>query len=215
MLSADVNRFVTFLEEERRRLARDIHDGPAQSLTSVSMRLEIVKRLIEAHRMEDARAELDRLQGLLRTAVNDTRRLVFDLRPSFLEHGVEDAIRAYANRFSQTFGIPVHVEGDWSGHTLSRAAEVTVFRVFQEALNNVHKHARATHVDVHLTVSGGQCVLTVEDDGRGFEVRACSATFGLNGIRERLALIGGRAVIQSSPGRGTKVVAEVPADVGL
>ncbi|MCL6548398.1 MAG: sensor histidine kinase [Alicyclobacillus sp.] len=214
MLSTDMNRVVGFLEEERKRLARDVHDGPAQSLTNAAMRIEIVRKLLEADRTQDAVSELERLQGMLRRAVSETRRLVFDLRPSFLEHGVERAISLYAERFAEAFGIAVRVSGGWAGRRLSQAAEITVFRVLQEALNNVHQHAQATRVDVRLSTAGDRCVLEIEDDGQGFEMGETPGTFGLHGMQERTALVGGRVSISSSPGHGTRVVCEVPCDVG-
>lgn len=203
------DRVVEMLEEERKRLAREIHDGPAQSLTNVAMRLEVVKRLAVSDRVPEAVQEVERLQLFLRGAINDARRMIFDLRPTFLENGVEDAIRLYARRFTQTFGIPVTVDGQWGPVRLPHTVEVTLFRVYQEALQNVYKHAGATSVMVQLD-DGGRCKrLVIQDDGCGFDVSERDGSFGLQGMRERMALIGGTIGIVSSPGEGTIVQCEV------
>lgn len=204
-------KIMELLEEERRRLARDIHDGPAQYLTNTSMRLEVLKRLVQSGRSDDTLRELDRLQAIMRGAINDVRRMIFDLRPTFLDRGIHDAISLYADRFSQTFGITVEICGDWSNLALPHAAEVAVFRVFQEALNNIHKHAAATQVHVTLTNGDSCCVITVRDNGKGFDSAVPSKTsYGLQGMRERVSLIQGHVEIVSAPQEGTCVTCEIP-----
>ncbi|MCL6626849.1 MAG: histidine kinase, partial [Alicyclobacillus shizuokensis] len=143
-------RTIELLEEERKRVARDIHDGPAQSLTNVTMRLEVTKRMLESGRVEESVREIERLQMMLRTAMNDVRRLIFDLRPTFLERGVSDAIQLYAERFSQMSGLSIDVQCSWENPKLSRSVAVAMFRVVQEALNNIHKHAKASKVKIEL-----------------------------------------------------------------
>jgi signal transduction histidine kinase len=204
-------RMIELLEEERKRVARDIHDGPAQSLTNVTMRLEVTKRLMESGRVEESIKEIERLQGILRTAINDVRRLIFDLRPTFLERGVSDAIRLYTERFSQTTGIPVEIEVQWDDPALPRTVAVAMFRVVQEALNNIHKHARASHAHVVLSETDDVYRAEISDDGRGFSVMVPSNTsYGLQGMRERMELVGGRVTVDSKPGEGTLVICEVP-----
>ncbi|WP_169794787.1 sensor histidine kinase [Alicyclobacillus kakegawensis] len=205
-------RIIELLEEERKRMARDIHDGPAQSLTNVTMRLEVTERMLENGRLEDSIQEIERLKSILRTAINDVRRLIFDLRPSFLERGVSDAIRLYAERFSQMSGLPVTVDSEWGQPNLSRSAAVAVFRVVQEALNNIHKHAKATTIEIRLLHRNGVYQALVKDDGKGFATDvSSSASYGLQGMKERMELVGGRVMVQSQPGHGTLVTCEVPA----
>lgn len=204
-------RMLDLLEEERRRLAREIHDGPAQSLTNVTMRLEIIKKLLDSDRSEDALRELSRLQTLMRGAINDVRRLIFDLRPSSLERGLQQGIPLYAERFSQMSGIPVHLHGAWDEARFPRAVEIALFRVFQEALHNVYKHARANEVRVGLESTPDVYRLSIADDGAGFIVRETSTgSYGLLGMRERMGLIQGWMNVTSKPGEGTLVVCEVP-----
>lgn len=205
------DKMIELLEEERRRLAREIHDGPAQYLTNASMRLEVLKRLIQGQRPEDAVRELERLQTIMRGAINDVRRLIFDLRPTFLERGIDDAIHLYAERFSQTFGIAVRVDGDWTRLTLSHASEVAVFRIFQEALSNIHKHATATQAVVTLDCDALECTISIKDNGKGFDASIPSkASFGLQGMRERVFLIGGHIDIVTAPKEGTCVICKIP-----
>lgn len=202
---------IELLEGERRRLAREIHDGPAQYLTNASMRLEVLKRLIQSQRYDDTLQELDRLQSIMRGAINDARRLIFDLRPTFLERGIHDAVHLYAERFTQTFGITIQIVGDWSHLVLPHGAEVALFRIYQEALNNIHKHAAAAEVVVSLTSSDTHCCISVRDDGEGFDTAIPSQTsYGLQGMRERVSLIDGRLDIVSAPKEGTCVRCEIP-----
>jgi signal transduction histidine kinase len=199
------------LERERGRLARDIHDGPAQYLTNTAMRLDVVRRLLEGNRLEDAARELERLQGILRVSINDVRRMIFDLRPTYLERGVHDAIVMYSAQFQNTYDLPVKVTGDWSTVAIGRTEEVALFRVFQELLNNVQKHAEASEISVTLGNESGMLRMSVQDNGRGFNRNESpTLSFGLQGIRERLSLIHGHLEILSTPGQGTCVCCEVP-----
>jgi two-component system sensor histidine kinase DegS len=207
----DRETMIELLERERGRLARDIHDGPAQSLTNTSMRLEVIKRLIQSNKVSEAIHELERLQELLRMSVNDVRRMIFDLRPALLEVGVQKAIVQYAERFQQLFGLPVTVRGEWPDKSLGHTQEIALFRIFQEVLNNVHKHARATAVDVELYSNEDWVGFRVKDDGCGFDVANIeSRSYGLKGMQERIALAGGRLKVSSNPGCGTCVECEVP-----
>jgi signal transduction histidine kinase len=211
----DRETMIELLERERGRLARDIHDGPAQSLTNTSMRLEVIKRLIQSNKISEAIHELERLQGLLRMSVNDVRRMIFDLRPALLEVGAQKAIVQYAERFQQMFGLPVCVRGEWPDKALGHTQEVALFRIFQEVLNNVHKHAQATAVDVELYSGEGWVGFRVKDDGCGFDVANMETrSYGLKGMQERIALAGGRLRVQSAPGCGTCVECEVPVRHG-
>lgn len=204
---------IDLIEEERKRLARDIHDGPAQSLTNVLMRLEIVKKLIENNRIETSLHEIERLQNVLRASVNDVRRLIFDLRPSLLEHGIVHALEAYAEHFTHMAGITTKVMGNWPDCTLSRGAEAALFRVYQETLNNIMKHAQAQTVVVYLSEDASQYRLDVVDDGVGFELEvdvASLPSYGLRGMAERMDMLGAAIEITSKVGEGTIVSCCVP-----
>ncbi len=175
------------------------------------MRLEVVKRLLESNKVNDAVREVERLQSLLRMTVNDLRRMIFDLRPALLQEGLEKAMRMYAERFQQAFGIPVLVAGTWSDKKFDHAEEISLFRIFQELLNNVHKHAQATEVRVEFYRTEGCCGFRVQDNGRGFNPSAASAkSFGYQGMQERISFVQGHLRVTSVLGQGTCVECEVP-----
>jgi signal transduction histidine kinase len=210
MQRTQTQRTVELLEEERKRLARDIHDGPAQSLTNVTMRLEIVQRLVENAQTAAAGKELERVQTLLRSTINDMRRMVFDLRPTLLENGITEAIQRYSQRFAQNTGLQVDVTVSWEVPDLGRTTEVAVFRVCQEALNNTYRHAGATVVSIDLSENDAVYRITIRDNGRGFESNHQSVSrFGLQGMNERMELVGGTMTVASEFGEGTTVVCEL------
>ncbi|GMA50281.1 hypothetical protein GCM10025857_16380 [Alicyclobacillus contaminans] len=209
-------RFIDMLEQERRRLAREIHDVPAQWLTTTAMRLEVVQRLLAAGRADEAAREVGRLRVGLKMAIADVRRLIFDLRPSLLKYGIQAAIHMYAERFAEAFGLSVDVRGEWPTHTLGEAEDVAVFRVFQELLNNVYKHAHARCVTVTLYAAGDVCGLSIADDGHGFPAEAPASSeredghYGWLGMQERMALVGGRLWRVPNVRQGACVVCEIP-----
>lgn len=206
----ETDRVLNLLEEERKRLAREIHDGPAQSLTNISMRLDIIRHLIESSQGNIAIAEIERLQNYLRASLNDMRQLIFDLRPTFLENGLTEAIRRYAQRFAQSTGLEITVEALWGEPELPKSCEVAVFRICQEALNNTFKHAQATKVQILLESRTDVYQMVVQDNGRGFELGSRSmVSFGLQGMHERMSLVGGSLKVESAPGEGTVITCEV------
>jgi signal transduction histidine kinase len=201
-------------EEERRRLARELHDGPIQRLTEIDIRLELLKLNLDSSRSTDSDSIAD-VQGGLRTEITGLRSAMTQLRPPVLdERGLGPALSDYAAAIARTASLRCGIGTDIDGR-LDPATETIVYRVAQEALNNVVKHARATQVDVLLTASNGSVVLEIEDDGVGFDLSE-QANFlqaghaGLAGMRERIELAGGTWKLSSDPGRGTRIRAEVP-----
>ncbi len=196
-------------EEERRRIARELHDETTQQLTALAMQLESVAA---AH--PDAAGTLARASTLVRSMIDDLHRVIYDLRPSVLDDlGLLPAIRSYAETHLASRGIDVHCELPDALPDLSPEATTALYRVIQEALTNVARHAGAEAVLIGCTVAAGQIVLEVEDDGVGFSPETITRPsetgegLGLLGMRERLALLGGRLEIESEPGQGTRVVA--------
>lgn len=202
-------------EEERRKLAREIHDGPAQLLNSVVLRINVCQRLFETDPSR-VQEELTQLKELVRLSLQDVRKIIFDLRPMALDDlGLVPAIRAFLKEFQARTGI----EADFSafGHErrYDSAFEVAVFRLVQEALNNVYKHAGAARAWVKVETHGQELRLTVRDDGAGFDPEAVlqagrGTKFGLVGMRERAELLGGSLELQSAPGQGTRLVVTFP-----
>lgn len=195
-------------EDERKRIARELHDETAQALASVLIRISLLERSLESGTL---RAQLGELRDITEAALRGVRRLATDLRPPMLDDlGLEKALRAHVRDWSPRWSTEVTLTGRHLGR-LPGDVELVLFRVVQEALSNVAKHARASRAEVSMSRRGRTLRLTVEDDGRGFDVEAArDSRLGLFGMQERLALVGGTLAIHSAPGRGTRVCAEVP-----
>jgi signal transduction histidine kinase len=195
-------------EDERGRLARELHDGLGQNLTALKQHLAQVQGPLP----EAARAHLDAAIQLCSGALEDTRNLTRLLRPPILDDlGLDPALRWLARSFSESSGIEAVVElGELP--PLDGELQTLLFRIAQEALANAARHARARTVLLHLQHRGNELQLQVVDDGLGFEPSAAAAGGGngLGGIRERLRLHGGRLELVASPGHGTRLRAFVP-----
>lgn len=200
------------INEERTRIAREIHDGLAQSLAFMALKLDLVERLLEKDK-EAALGALAEVRETLRAQIREVRRSIFALRPIDLErYGFLESLRRYAQAFAEQAGFRVQLSLPQSVG-LSQASELVLFRVLQEALTNAAKHARPTRVEVVLEPLGERGArLVVRDNGRGFAVPEAQGLggFGLTQMRERVEARGGRFWVRSEPGRGTEVGAEVP-----
>ncbi len=202
---------LTAQEEERTRIARELHDDTAQALTSVLVRLRLLERSAEDKRLRSGLAEL---RDLTVETLEGVRRLAIDLRPPMLDDlGLEAAIQSHVQDFSRQRQINVNFTSSGLGR-LPPNVELVLYRVVREALSNVAKHASASRVETRLSRKGRTLRLLVEDDGCGFDVEAAKGSrqsgLGLFGMEERLALIGGTLRVDSSPGKGTRLSAEVP-----
>jgi two-component system sensor histidine kinase DegS len=212
-------RVLESLEAERERLYRDVHDGPAQVLANAIFEVEYLERIAERAPSEvrqTLRTELANLKGQFRGSLDSVRGMIYDLRPPELtELGLAEAIRNYAAEWEARCGIKVSSQLDTADTRMSPTEELAVYRVMQEALQNVHKHARASAVGMAWSRSNGTWVLHVTDDGMGFDlVKAArhKKSVGLLSMRERAELIGGTLQIQSTPGKGTAVTLLLPQD---
>ncbi|MFY9427882.1 MAG: sensor histidine kinase [bacterium] len=208
-------------EEERRRVAREIHDGPAQSLANLVFRLEVCEKLLAAERLPELRGELAELKGLIKGSLQEVRKIIFDLRPMALDDlGLVPALRRYLEGLEEREGLVVNLAVFGQEVRLASAVEVGLFRIIQEALHNVSKHARAASARVTLTYGQEQLLLSVRDDGRGFDLReverggGAGGHFGLISMRERAELLGGRFEVKSAPGQGTRITVAVPITEG-
>jgi two-component system, NarL family, sensor kinase len=199
--------------EERTRIAREIHDTLAQGLTAIALNIEGALHRLETH-PDQARERLERALAMARENLEDARRSVLDLRGASRLEGkpLAEALAGLARSFTSDSGVPVHVEAK---HTerLPMRTESELFRIAQEALTNVRKHAHASKVELSLRTRGATLSLSVRDDGRGFSPRGRrpdGSGHGLVGMRERAKLLGGRIEVTSAPGKGTRIVARVP-----
>ncbi|MDB4897437.1 MAG: hypothetical protein JWN15_3699 [Firmicutes bacterium] len=198
-------------EEERRRLAREIHDGPTQLLNSVVLRIDVCQRFFESD-IARVKGELQQLKELVRLSLQDVRKIIFDLRPMTLDDlGVVPALRTFLKDYQSKTGIEADFSVFGNDRRYDSAFEVAIFRIVQEALTNVSKHAGASRVWVKVETTGGKEIkLQVKDDGAGFTLEkvtpgVAGSRFGLVAMRERCELLGGTMEVQSAPGQGTKL----------
>jgi signal transduction histidine kinase len=205
-----VRRVVEAQELERARLARELHDETGQALTSILLGLKPLEQTVET---VEARAALDSVRELVISTLQDVRRLAVELRPSALDDfGLVPAVERLTDTFREQSGLAVDLEAQLGEERLPTEAETTLYRVIQEALTNIAKHSAASRVSILLQRKNSSVVAVVEDDGNGFDPRDTRPdALGLAGMSERLSLAGGRLQVESSPGSGTTVVAEVPS----
>jgi signal transduction histidine kinase len=210
-----LKQFLALQEEERRRIACDLHDEIGQSLTAVLVGLRTLENAGTTGAKEKQQTAL---RETVMLALNEVRRLARGLRPVALDHlGLGPALELYAENFSRTHGSPVEVRmSGLDGERLPADVEITAYRIVQEALTNVARHAHARHVQVVVERRPSALHLAIRDDGCGFDAaEVCRAPaegmrLGLSGMEERAALLGGTFAIDSKPGRGAKVTAMLP-----
>jgi two-component system sensor histidine kinase UhpB len=197
------------LEDERSRIARELHDEVGQTLTGVMLQVEG----LAANIPEELREQLDELRETARGGTEDVRRIARQLRPEALEDlGLQSALASLATAFGDQAGIKVQRQLEPSV-PLSEEQELVVYRVAQEALTNVARHAEATQVELLLDRRRDEAVLlVVRDDGRGIHPGALPSSRGIRGMRERAMLIGAQLEINSEPGRGTEIRLSIPHD---
>lgn len=205
-----MSQIISIQEEERRRLARELHDETAQTLATVLVNLQAAQQVPDKDKAQElvARALAQQAQVL-----TDIRRIISALRPAALDDlGLVSALRAYAEERLVAEGVAVQFEVEGGERPLSPAVETAVFRILQEAVNNIAKHAGAQKASIHLDFRPDSLMATVEDDGRGFEAGKVllQDKVGLQGMRERAAIIGARLKLESRPGQGTRVDIYVP-----
>jgi len=205
-----VRRVVEAQELERARLARELHDETGQALTSILLGLKPLEQTVDS---AEAREALASVRELVISTLQDVRRLAVELRPSALDDfGLVPAVERLTQTFREQSGLRVDLESRLGEERLPTDAETTLYRVIQEALTNVIKHAGADRVSILLQRKNSAVVAVVEDDGSGFDPSATRVdALGLAGMRERVSLAGGRLQVESTLGSGTTVVAEVPS----
>jgi signal transduction histidine kinase len=204
-----LRRVVSAQEAERRRLARELHDETGQALTSILLGLRAVEEADGEPALHEAIRDV---RELVRSTLRDVRRLAVELRPTALDDfGLVPALQRLTESFSEQTGIAVDFQASLPSGRLASEIETALYRIVQESLTNIVKHARAGRVSVVLTRKEDAVSVVVEDDGVGFEPgRPRDGGLGLLGMQERVALLGGRLAIESRPGAGTTFVAEVP-----
>ena len=204
-----LRRVVRAQEDERRRLARELHDETGQALTSILLGLKSLEDLDDVAALGQGVAALrERVVATLQ----DVRRLAVELRPAALDDfGLEAALERLTAGFAEQTGLKVELESRLQDDRLPEEVETVLYRIVQEALTNIVKHAQASRVSIVVTQKPGAVGAVIEDDGRGFDPdQSVDGGIGLIGMRERVALLDGSMTIETAPGKGTTLVIEVP-----
>lgn len=211
-----LSRVISAQEEERKRIARELHDEYGQTLTGLIMNIESLENMITPEQSQ-FKGKLADTKSLLVRALDDIRRLTIELRPSSLDDlGLVAAIRAHIQGYIEDTGINVQFDSNSVNQRLSSVIETALFRIIQEATHNIIKHAQASNIEIKLETKGNNIVVTVADDGCGFDVdaffqsRTETESLGILGIQERTALLGGIFSVKSNIGQGTSIRVEIP-----
>jgi len=220
-IADEKERIVEVQEEARKKLARDLHDGPTQSVAALAMRVNLARRMIERDQQDAAVEELVKIEDLARRTSKEIRHMLFTLRPLVLEsQGLTAALQAMSDKMQETFGQNVIIQVD---ENLAAQMEVgktgVIFYIAEEAVNNARKHAQAPHIWVRLKPLPKQpdiAFLEIADDGLGFDVAAVHKSYdkrgslGMVNLRERTELVNGILHIESAPGKGAKIQVFIP-----
>jgi signal transduction histidine kinase len=214
-----LERLITAQEDERKRLAREIHDELGQAMGGLALQAEVLQRLVSPDD-EQAQAQLAQMKALITTTTDSMYDMILALRPSALDDlGLAAALRAHAERALASTGIQFEMDaGEFNGRLPSKM-ETALYRLFQEALSNAIRHANAKHIRVRLALHEGWFEGHIEDDGRGFDPNDSHLTgtaprgLGLLGMKERAAQFGGELKIESQYGGGTRVSIRIPVNL--
>jgi signal transduction histidine kinase len=205
-------KIVSIQEDERRRVSRELHDEAGQSLTALKISLDLTRAILPPE-LTEARESLTDAMALTSETMERIRLLAHDLRPPILDHAsLKTTLQALCQEFSGRTQLTVHYNGD-DLPRLPNAVTVALYRILQEALTNIARHANAHNVDVSLKREDNTILLHVRDDGSGFDTHSIRSGIGLDGMRERLELLGGALEINSQPTHGTFLVARIPTPI--
>lgn len=214
----DKERIVSIDEQARKKLARDLHDGPTQTIAIIASVSSVIQRYLKNGDVEKATKELDKVQGLAQKTTKEIRHLLFSLRPLVLENrGLIAALEDLAHKMKETYDQNVAVDADAQvERLLDDEAQGTVFYIIEEAINNAAKHAEAQLIRARLVVQQPYILIEIEDNGRGFDVGLVNTDYhkrgslGMVNLRERAEMLRGELSIDSQPGHGTKITVYVP-----
>jgi len=217
-LVEEKERMVDVQEEARKKLARDLHDGPTQSVAAMAMRINLARRMMKKD-VKEATNELVKIEELAHRTTKEIRHMLFTLRPLILEsQGLTAALEAMAEKMRETFTQNVLVNVDeLMLENMEMGKQGVIFYIIEEAVNNARKHASAVHIWVRLrSFETGIALLEIEDDGLGFDVEAVYKSYdqrgslGMVNLRERTELVNGLLNVDSAPGKGTRIQVYIP-----
>lgn len=199
-------------EEERKRISRELHDGPAQMLANILLRSELVVRAFKDKSMEKAQDEINSVRRLIRSSLHEVRHIIYDLRPMALDDlGLMPTLKKYISTAVDYHQINIEFTAIGEERRLSQKYEIALFRLVQESLQNAIKHAEASLIKVKVEIGEQTLAIVVDDNGKGFDKEAIlDNSFGIMGMKERVQMLDGKIAIQSKEGKGTKVLINVP-----
>lgn len=199
-------------EDERKRISREIHDGPAQMLANIMLRSELVERSYRKGDTDGALKEIKNVRKMVRSSLYEVRRIIYDLRPMALDDlGLIPTLKKYADTIADYNHTKIEFKMIGEERRLDQKYEVALFRLVQESLQNAIKHAEASLIEIKLEITEKMITVLVRDNGKGFDTtKKKDKSFGLIGMRERVEMLEGKLEIQSQPNKGTKVFIQVP-----
>src|SRR5699024_2489998 len=199
-------------EEERKKISRELHDGPTQMLANILLRSEIVHRTLDKKSITEAKSELKDVQEMIRQSINEIRHIIYDLRPMALDDlGLIPTLKKYIETSREFHQVDINFSPVGSFERLPAKYEVAFFRLIQESVQNAIKHAEPQLIEVLLQMTDYEVIIVVKDDGIGFvKEQSKLKSFGLMGMRERVEMLGGSFKISSERGEGTHVLMKIP-----
>ncbi|MEW9108952.1 sensor histidine kinase [Cytobacillus gottheilii] len=200
-------------EEERKRLSREIHDGPAQMMANVMMRSDLIERVYKERGGEEAILEIKSLKKMVRSALYEVRRIIYDLRPMALDDlGLVPTLKKYLQTIEEYHqNVQINFQNIGAELRLPPQYEVALFRLIQESVQNALKHAQCSDISVKLEIRSDRVAAVIRDNGKGFNIKEKKGdSFGIMGMRERVELVEGQLSIDSKQGKGTVVIIQIP-----
>lgn len=217
-LEREKQRIIHADEEARKELARDLHDGPTQSIAAIAMRINFIRTLLQKS-PEQVMPELEKVEELAKQTSKDIRGMLFTLRPLVLEtQGLARALETVIKRLHETDGLNIRMIGDENADLINEKAQSVIFSIVEEALGNARKYSKAKQIEVKMWQEDNLFVVAIQDDGVGFEVESVTKNYssrgslGMINMRERAERINASLKLDSAPGKGTKVTVVVPLD---
>ncbi len=205
-------RVVQVLDNERRRIAREIHDGPAQALANILLRTVLCEQRLAGEHFY-VQSELLELKEVIRSSLQDIRKILFDLRPKEVDAGLVCGLRSLIEAYRERYGMQVEFVCIEPENRLSSPVASALYRIVQEAHNNAWKHSGSDHIIVRLELEESQVTVSIYDDGKGFDIQAAAQSgghYGLMNMRERACLLGGMLQINTAPEQGTQIIITIP-----
>ena len=205
---------VRMLDNERRRIAREIHDGPAQALANLLLRVVFCEQQL-AGEPSVVRDELLNLKEIIRSSLLEIRKILFDLQPKNMNQGLVCGLRQLIDEYQERYGLPVIFNCSDQKRQLDSQVAGALFRIVQEALNNIYKHSCSDHAQVDLELEEHQVTVQIFDEGQGFDLQEVASNdghYGLMNMRERARLLDGSLQIMTAPGQGTRIIVIIPIE---